>query len=230
MTFERFSHATRKLCPITKLEAASAFRRFDLNTNGEIELDEFLRILDPNDESKSSPRPALPVKKKKQKKKRMKKKKPPTPPPRRRKAGGPKETKVTRSNISAAAHRSAVRSGRVETSSKKSSSPTKTLPHYMQSTAHSRIELDPRVKKTVQLANEEQNWEKSLHGDQHQGSWVLTTPHSSAHHISKSALREVLCKLNAAAFERGGQDLGHLFNLMDTNHTHISHVMSLHTR
>ena len=151
ITFERFSHATRKLCPITKLEAASAFRRFDLNTNGEIELDEFLRILDPNDESKSSPRPALPVKKKKkkQKKKEIKKKKPPTPPPRRRKvASGQKETKITRSNISAAAHRSAVRSGRVETSNKKS---TKTLPHYMQSTAHSRIELDPRVKKTVRV-------------------------------------------------------------------------------
>ena len=82
----------------------------------------------------------------------------------------------------------------------------------------------------VQLANEEQNWEKSLHGDQHQGSWVLTTPHSSAHHISKSALREVLCKLNAAAFERGGQDLGHLFNLMDTNHDgHITRDEFAHT-
>jgi hypothetical protein len=46
----------------------------------------------------------------------------------------------------------------------------------------------------------------------------LTTPHSSAHHISKSALREVLCKLNAASFERGGQNLSHMFELMDTNH------------
>ena len=39
-----------------------------------------------------------------------------------------------------------------------------------------------------------------------------------------------MCKLNAAAFERGGQDLTHLFNLMDTNHDgHITRDEFAHT-
>ena len=140
MTFESFFHAARKLCPITKLEAQSAFQRFDLNGNGEIELEEFILVLDPRGEA-SPGKPPLPVKKKKKKKK--KKKIPPTPPPRIRKSVRHDEDSKTRSNISAAAHRAAVRSGR--------SVAVAQTPHYMQSTAHSRIELDPTVKKTVRI-------------------------------------------------------------------------------